>query len=87
MSAANAFLRDFIQMRKSLVPSGVAGDTKLVTSALPNGKKSKKKTTAPELGDDGKMTVAKIIEDKPKNRDVIQFLQDRCNELTIAKMV
>ena len=86
MSAANAFLRDFIQMRKCLVPSGVAGDTKLVTSALPNGKKGKKKTTAPELGDDGKMTVAKIIEDKPKNRDVIQFLQDRCNELTIAKM-
>lgn len=87
MSGTNAFLKEFIQMRKSLVPSGVAGDMKLVTSAVSNTPKTKKHaTTAPELKEDGKMTVAKIIEDKPKPREVIQYLQDRCNDCTVAKM-
>ena len=75
-------------MRKSLVPSGVAGDMKLVDPGPKNTKsKGKKKaTTATELSEDGKMTVAKIVEEKPKARPVLEFLQDRCNELTRAKM-
>lgn len=89
MSGVNAFLKDFLEMRKSLVPSGTAGDIKLIDPGPASGKKGKgkKKATAPtELKDEGKMTVAKIIEDKPKPKEIIQYLQDRCNDCTIAKM-
>lgn len=87
MSSVNGFLKDFIQMRKGLVPSGTAGDVRLVDPG-PSGKKGKKAppTRPTELKDDGKMTVAKIIEEKPKVREVIQYLQDRCNDFTMQKM-
>jgi hypothetical protein len=88
MSGVNTFLKEFIAMRKALAPTGVAGDMKLIDPGPKNGKgKGKKKaTTATELAEDGKMTVAKIVEEKPKARPVLEFLQDRCNELTKAKM-
>jgi len=86
MSSVNAFLKDFISMRKALVPSGVAGGMKLIDPTPTKGKGKKKVTTAQELVDEGKMTVAKIIEEKPKARPVLEFLQDRCNQLTTMKM-
>ena len=76
-------------MRKQLTTTGKAGDTTLVTQAAPEkgkGKGKKKATTAPELMDESKVTVAKIIEEKPKNRVVLEYIQDRCNDLTRAKM-
>jgi hypothetical protein len=87
MSSVNAFLKDFIDMRKGLVPSGVSGTVQLVDPLKKDTKKGKKKpTTALELADEGKMTVAKIVEEKPKHRPVLEFIQDRCNDLTKAKM-
>jgi len=88
MSGTNAFLKEFIAMRKTLAPSGVAGDTKL-TAQTDKGKAKGKGKTKEKPSDPIKMdgiTVAKIIEDKPKPKDVVKFLQDRCNELTIKKM-
>jgi hypothetical protein len=84
MSAANAFLKEFMAMRKTLAPSGVAGDTKLVPQAG-KGKGKGKATGSDPIKMDG-ITLAKIIEEKPKPKEIVKFLQDRCNELTIKKM-
>ena len=72
-------------MRKTLTPSGVAGDMKLIDPGPKTGKGKKKATTATELSD-SKMSVAKIVEEKPKARPVLEYIQDRCNQLTTAKM-
>jgi hypothetical protein len=86
MSATNAFLKEFIAMRKTLAPSGMAGDTALTAQPTKGKGKGKAKATASEpIKMDG-ITVAKIIEDKPKSKEVVKFLQERCNELTIKKM-
>jgi hypothetical protein len=86
MSSTNAFLKEFMSLRKSLVPSGTGAGVSLI-DPTPKKKGRKHATTAPELAaEDGKMTIAKIVEEKPKFRDVCEFIQNRCNELTLIKM-
>lgn len=86
MSATNAFLKEFMAMRKTLAPSGMAGDMTLTPQASKGKGKGKVKATGSDpIKMDG-ITLAKIIEEKPKPKEIVKFLQDRCNELTIKKM-
>ena len=83
MSAVNGFLKDFMEMRKSLVPP----TPKIVgkpTPANPVTKKRKEKFTNEQTTQNP--TLATIIEDKPHKRVVIEFLQNHANHLTETKM-
>jgi hypothetical protein len=81
----NAFLREFLNMRKAVnttVSSASPADV------LPKKSKTKAKTKEKlseiqERKEPGLMT---ILEDKPPNRVVIEYLQKRANELTEKKM-
>jgi hypothetical protein len=83
MSAVNAFLKDFLEMRKSLAPTTpkIVGNPQ---PANPTTKKRKEKFTKEQTTQDP--TVMTIIEDKPHKRVVIEYLQKRANELTEQKM-
>ena len=82
MSGVNAFLKDFIEFRKALQPSPtIVGNPK---PANPQARKRKEKfKQEQEKKDTSLMT---IIEDKPHKRVVIEYLQNRANELTEQKM-
>lgn len=83
MSAVNGFLKDFIEMRKSLVPPTpkIVGNP---SPANPATKKRKEKFTKEQTVQDP--TLATIIEDKPHKRVVIEYLQKHANSLTESKM-
>lgn len=82
MSAVNAFLKDFLEMRKNLQPpSKIVGNP---TPANPDTKKRKEKFKK-EQEVDG-MSLMTIIEKKPHRREVIKYLQDRANHYTVEKM-
>lgn len=52
-----------------------------------NGVKVKKQTPqASQENQTSEQTLAKIIEEKPPKKDVIEFLQNYANELTVKKM-
>ena len=82
MSAVNAFLKDFLEMRKSLTPP-----TKIVGNPQPANPETKrrKKQFKQEQETDG-VTLMTIIEKKPHKREVIRFLQNKSNQYTIEKM-
>jgi len=86
MSNNNAFLKEFLTMRKELVPKGPAGPSP--TDVLPkkkNGRAKAKPQLKQELQTEkpGLMT---IIEEKPHKKVVIEYLQVKANELTGQKM-
>ena len=83
MSAVNGFLKDFMEMRKSLVPPTpkIVGNP---TPANPETKKRKEKFTKEQTTKDP--SIATIIEDKPHKRVVIEYLQKHANHLTETKM-
>ena len=81
MSAVNAFLKDFLEMRKSLTPQQIVGNP---TPANPETKKRKEKFTKQQQVKDA--SLATIIEDKPHKRVVVEYLQKRANGLTEQKM-
>jgi hypothetical protein len=81
MSAVNAFLKDFLEMRKSLTPQQIVGNP---TPANPESKKRKEKFTKQQQVKDA--SLATIIEDKPHKRVVVEYLQKRANALTEQKM-
>jgi phage regulator Rha-like protein len=82
MSATNGFLKDFLEMRKSLVPTQkIVGNPK---PANPETQKRKEKFTKEQSTKDP--TLATIIEDKPNKRVVIEYLQKHANSLTESKM-
>lgn len=79
----NAFLKDFLEMRKQQNPL-----SKSPAEVLP--KKEKKKTQLKQepkaLTETSEPTLQSIIEEKPNKRIVIDFLQDKANAYTIQKM-
>ena len=81
MSAVNAFLKDFMEMRKGLAPTKIVGNPK---PANPETRKRKAKFKKEQETQD--ISLMGIIEKKPHKRVVIEFLQNRANELTEAKM-
>ena len=82
MSAVNGFLKEFMEMRKSLVPTPkIVGNP---SPANPATKKRKEKFTKEQTTQDS--TLATIIEDKPHKRVIIEFLQKHANHLTEEKM-
>lgn len=86
---SNGFLKDFMEMRKALVPANHPGRSGVVDPLPKNpSDKGKKKKQQPSFTQqtEGEVTMAKIIEDKPPKNDVIRYLQHLANELTTKKM-
>jgi hypothetical protein len=83
------FLRDFIEMRKSLPKQGP-----MVKSAVPEPvgpavrkmKKGPPSTSAAVLDDLAGLSLQKIIEEKPAKAEVCQYFQQMCDRLTAEKM-
>ena len=73
----NPFLRDFLKMRQAIsVP------------AQPHPKAPKKNKEPEPLKKLGapEMSIAKIIEEKPKKLKLMDWMQERANQLTTEKM-
>ena len=85
MSAVNSFLKEFLEMRKSLPknPGEPAQAKKDPKKAVLEPKKKVKFTKDQTVEKPGLMT---IIQDKPGRRVVVEYLQNRANELTEQKM-
>jgi hypothetical protein len=82
----NAFLKEFLSMRKDLSPAQPAIPKMAHEAALPKKDKSKKKSVlkpAPHV-ENGQLQ--HIIENKPPKKEVIEYLQDRANHYTVQKM-
>jgi len=82
-----SFLKDFLDMRKSLHKSAPAPIVS-ATPASTTGKKTRasKGTSDGTLGDLQEMSVAKIIEEKPPKKEVKAYFQKMCDKLTAEKM-
>ena len=79
----NEFLKAFIEMRQSIVPSGPAAQNPSASKALPASQKAKKTRVRQQYSDEG---IQGIIEHKPPKKDVMDYFQDLCNKLTAEKM-
>ena len=77
-----AFLKDFLAMRKSLPK--IANPTPVQQAAAPKTKK--KSTSQGTLDQLGEMSIAKIIEDKPPKKVVLEYIQKECDRLTAEKL-
>jgi hypothetical protein len=89
MSAINGFLKDFMDMRKTINPVGLSA----IKGPLKPGVSGKIGVTGP--GGKGKITkgpavihsgLAHIIEAKPERKEVITYLQERANDMSEAAM-
>lgn len=80
----NEFLKAFIEMRNTIVPSGPAAMNPSASKALPTTKKAKKTSVRQQYSDEG---LKGIIEHTPPKKDVAEYLQEMCNKLTAEKMV
>jgi hypothetical protein len=87
--AQNKFLSDFLSMRKQLhttvAPPPAVSSSKMPTPAVSSNKSNKKgkpdsltQMEAPQK----EITLAYIIEKKPKKDKVIEYLEGRAKELT-----
>jgi hypothetical protein len=82
MSVINSFLHDFIKMRKEAQPlANAAGATGAVKKRGTNTKDVGK--ASPDRLNGG---LQRIIDEKPHKREVIDYLQERANGLTVEKM-
>lgn len=76
----NDFLRQFLEMRKAIAPSGAAAahiDPKSTS------KRAKKTSSVQKITDGG---LQHIIENKPGRKDLEEYMQHRCDELTAERM-
>ena len=73
----NPFLRDFMKMRQAVSVPITHGKPK-VENKKPKPIKPLQEATGPTIG--------QIIEEKPKKKVVIEFLQLKANKLTEEKM-
>jgi hypothetical protein len=94
--SGNPFLTDFIQMRKSIAPTISPSSGFVSSSVLPQNDskvnkqgKAKEKTKAKKeikLDQDySEVTINHIMEQKPRKRIVLEWLQTRANQLTMKK--
>ena len=81
MSGVNAFLHDFIRMRKDMTPFKDSSKATGAVKMKPKSRVSYKKDTVAENN-----SLAQIIEKKPHRREVIEYLQERANTMTEQKM-
>jgi hypothetical protein len=80
MDSHNSFLREFMAMRKTIIPSAI-------TAGKPAAKEEKKKKPKIEPKQEAQEAgMAEIIEKKPHKKVVIEFMQRRANELSVQKM-
>ena len=84
----NAFLKDFLLMRKDLAPTQSPLTHMAHEAALPKkgGARQKKKPSlkpAPHV-ENGQLQ--HIIENKPPKKEVLEYLQNRANHYTVEKM-
>jgi hypothetical protein len=92
MSGGNGFLKDFMQMRKAMIPANHQGRPGVIDPLPknPSGQKrtgkQKKQEPTQKQQTEGETTMAKIIEEKPERKEVVRFLQTLANELTTKKM-
>ena len=76
----NDFLRQFIEMRKAVAPNGAQAAR---VDPTPTSKRAKKTSSVQKVTDGG---LAHIIENKVGRKEVEEYLQKRCDELTADKM-
>lgn len=83
----NGFLKDFMSMRKNLQPSTLHPG-KMVSGPPAEKKKGGRpsKQTPLTQSPEGSLTLAKLVEEKPKRGIVEEYLQNRANEETLRKM-
>jgi len=88
--SGNGFLKDFMNMRKELVPAVGSNGVVSPTPKNPSGQKrtgnKKKVLPTQRQTTEGETSLATIIEDKPERREVVRYLQTLANELTTRKM-
>ncbi len=80
---SNPFLRDFLKMRQAI---SVPGPQHKAAGGAEPAKKKKEPKPLAALAEPEGISIAKIIEDKPKRKVLIEFLQTRANALTKEKM-
>jgi len=79
---ANAFLSQFIEMRRGIAAQNPSA-AQAAAAQMPKSKKTKKTSSKQAFTDGG---IQGIIEHKPGKKEVMEFLQKRCDELTAEKM-
>lgn len=78
------FLKDFLNMRRNLHKEAPPPQ---VVSAVGDPKKRTAKGTSDHRQDEMMgITVAKIIEEKPPKKEVMEYFQRECDRLTKDKM-
>jgi hypothetical protein len=80
MNSHNSFLKEFLNMRKTIAPPGPSPQ-----DVLPQKKKKAKMSSNPPPLTES-VGINTIIEEKPHKRVVIEYLQKRANEFTVEKM-
>lgn len=78
------FLKDFLAMRKAL-PKVAPPPPPATAPALAKPKKTRG-TKDSLAGDLTEASVAKIIEDKPPKKEVMDYFQKECDRLTAEKI-
>jgi hypothetical protein len=84
MSQMNGVLKDFLDMRRNLHKSSSEP-----TAAVKDARKKQLAAKTAPTADNGtppEITLARIIEDKPKRKEVEAFLQTECDKMTKDKM-
>ena len=76
----NDFLRQFVEMRKAIAPNGAMAAR---VDPTPTSKRAKKTSSAQKVEGGG---LQHIIENKPGRKEVEEYLQKKCDELTAEKM-
>lgn len=77
----NDFLRQFMEMRQSIAPNPSAAAA--VAAKEPSARRTKKGSAVREVLDG---SIQHIIETKPPRKHVMEYLQEKCDGLTAAKM-
>ena len=76
----NDFLRQFVEMRKALAPNPMAAAR---VDPTPKSKRAKKGSSVQKVSEGG---LQHIIENKPGRKEVEEYFQKACDDLTSEKM-
>ena len=82
MSAHNGFLKEFLDIRKNLHKSTPEPTVKDKRTKMRNQKTNPTADNETPI----EITLARIIEEKPKKKEVEAFFQQECDKLTKEKM-
>ena len=85
MNRGNDFLRQFVEMRQGIQAAAAQNPSAAAAAAaqMPASKKAKKTSKKQVFTDAG---VANIIEHTPGRKEVMEYFQKRCDDLTAEKM-